>query len=176
MIPTPKRMRNNKPVKNAMMQNHYKQHQGSFIHTLRFKVDQSIILEGFEICISRGPTELVLTLSKCKNMHQRELQRLNKVFKAENNRDACLGMFRNIHVSFTNPVTLEKDQHYLIHATIKCCEFFSHLREYRMKLNFDGVCLSMLQGESKSNHEAIFTALTFRNIHDAVRRKIPITI
>ena len=159
-----------------MMQNHYKQHQGSFIHTLRFKVDQSIILDGLEVCISRGPTEVALTLSECKNMHQRPLQCLNKVFKAENNRDACLGMFRNIHVSFTNSVTLEKDQYYLIHATLKCCEFFSHLGEYRTKLNFDGVCLSMFQGDSKSDNEAIFTALTFRNIHDGVRRKIPITI
>ena len=150
-------------------------HQGSVIQTLKFKVDNTIILDGVEMCISKGPVDLLLNVSESRFSYQRSIQSLQRVFRAENDRDACLNMQRIVHLSFEESVLLKENRNYNLTATLKSCELFSRIITYRSPLNFDGVCL-VLEPRHSNPCVAVFTALTFRNIHNSVRRKIPITI
>ena len=150
--------------------------QGSAIHTLKFKVDRTIMLDGVEICISKGPVDLMLNVSESRFSHQRSIACLQRVFRAENDRDAYLDMHRMVHLSFENSVLLKENRNYNLTATLKSCEFSTHVAAYRGSLTFDGVCLIIEPRSPFHGSVAVFTALIFRNICDSVRRKIPITV
>ena len=157
------------------MQSHLISYQGSSVHTFKFKVDSSILLEGVEMCISNGPTELLLRVSECRQFYQRPLQCLGRVFKAEANRDRSVGLHRSVHVSFQESIVMKSDRLYAVHATLKGSDFHPQIRRYRDHLSFDGMCLSIPQKSPDDFENAIFTAISFRNMHNAIRRKIPVT-
>lgn len=158
------------------MDRHIFQQRGSAIHALRFKVDNAILLDGVELCITKGPVDLLLHVCECRFSYQRPLQYVQKVFRAESNRDAYLNFQRVIHLSFEESVLLKRNRYYTITATLKSCEYFSCFTIYRSPLNFDGVCLTVEPNSPGHSNVAAFTALTFKNIHNCVRRKIPITL
>ena len=150
--------------------------QGSAIHTLKFKVDHTIILDGVEICMSKGPVDLLLKVSESRFSYQRSIASLQRVFRAENGRDGYLNTHRRVYLSFDESVLLKENRSYNLTATLKSCEFSKHVTAYRSPLTFDGVCLVIEPRPSLHTSVAAFTALTFRSIHNSVRRKIPITI
>ena len=158
------------------MSTHVGLKHGSAMHTLRFKVDRGVILDGVELCISKGPVDLSLCLSECRFSYRRSIQCIQRVLRAETDRDASLNMQRTVHLSFDNSVHLKRNRRYNLTATLKSSEFFSCITTYRSPLNFDGVCLMLEPSHSSNSCVTVFTALTFRNIQDSVRRKIPITI
>ena len=150
--------------------------QGSVIHTLKFKVDSTIVLDGVEMCISKGPVDLLLKVSENRFSYQRSIACLQRVFRADSGRDSYLNLHRTVHLSFEDTILLKENRNYNLTATLKSCEFSPHATGYRSSLTFDGVCLLIESKASLQENVAVFTALIFRNIRTSIRRKIPITV